>query len=303
MKQKEEQQQDNKFNCQSSFVCCPGPQSETILDVQQYDQMQNVHPPTAEQMQNHQTQLVYNNGITFDLQSLQLPSNVSYPTYTVEQANVITFAALTTSSSVFAPYENDKPGAQNNLETNQKNLQVGKSCPTCGKEFATIPKLTRHIKTHASILPYKCEVCQKGFSHSGNFKVHMRMHNNERPFACNLCDKACRQQQDLEKHMRTHTGCKPHVCKICQKAFSISSNLIAHTRTHSKEKPYVCLICQKAFCQSNELKKHNRIHNSVTNLRKLNLANTSSITQSFQRPYICSLCNKNFAQPSSLQVN
>ncbi|KAJ8927673.1 hypothetical protein NQ314_019829 [Rhamnusium bicolor] len=83
--------------------------------------------------------------------------------------------------------------------------EAGKQCPTCNKIFGTATKLSRHMKTHSSDMPYKCKVCRKAFSHSGNFKIHLRMHTDERPFRCTVCDKGCRQAQDLEKHMRTHT--------------------------------------------------------------------------------------------------
>lgn len=87
-----------------------------------------------------------------------------------------------------------------------KTEEVCKQCPTCNKIFPTTAKLSRHMKTHSTDMPYKCKVCNKAFSHSGNYKIHLRMHTDERPFKCNVCGKGCRQAQDLEKHMRTHTG-------------------------------------------------------------------------------------------------
>lgn len=81
-----------------------------------------------------------------------------------------------------------------------------KQCSVCSKVFPTATKLSRHMKTHSTDMPYKCKVCNKAFSHSGNYKIHLRMHTDERPFRCAVCNKGCRQAQDLEKHMRTHTG-------------------------------------------------------------------------------------------------
>lgn len=94
------------------------------------------------------------------------------------------------------------------IKTNKKDAKDdnNKQCSTCKKIFATSTKLTRHMRTHSTYLPYKCKVCSRGFSHSGNYKIHLRMHTDERPFRCPVCDKGCRQAQDLEKHMRTHTG-------------------------------------------------------------------------------------------------
>lgn len=191
---------------------------------------------------------------------------------------------------------------ENCLNINDNNLPAGsrKNCSTCGKEFISIVKLTRHMKTHSKHLPYRCKMCHKGFSHNGNFKVHMRMHNDERPYKCTMCNRACRQLQDLEKHIRTHTGEKPHICDYC---FSTSSNLIAHLRIHTGEKPYVCIIsmCQKAFCQSNELTKHMRTHTGekshVCKLCGKGFNGSSTLmvhmrTHTGERPYVCSICQK-----------
>lgn len=100
--------------------------------------------------------------------------------------------------------EKQKRGAKGRKEV--KGEEACKQCPTCNKEFPTTAKLSRHMKTHSTDMPYKCKVCCKAFSHSGNYKIHLRMHTDERPFRCSVCGKGCRQAQDLEKHMRTHTG-------------------------------------------------------------------------------------------------
>lgn len=101
--------------------------------------------------------------------------------------------------------EKQKRGTKVRKETN-KTEEICKQCPTCNKIFPTTAKLSRHMKTHSTDMPYKCKVCCKAFSHSGNYKIHLRMHTDERPFKCTVCGKGCRQAQDLEKHMRTHTG-------------------------------------------------------------------------------------------------
>ncbi|KAK4879762.1 hypothetical protein RN001_007908 [Aquatica leii] len=187
-----------------------------------------------------------------------------------------------------------------------------KQCPTCSKVFPTSTKLSRHMKTHSTDMPYKCKVCNKAFSHSGNYKIHLRMHTDERPFRCTVCDKGCRQAQDLEKHMRTHTGERPHQCTLCNKAFSTSSNLIAHIRTHTGEKPYVCCVCQKAFCQSNELTKHMRTHTGekshICDICQKGFNGSSTLivhrrSHTGERPYVCRICSKGFAQSSCLVVH
>ncbi|XP_072377159.1 uncharacterized protein [Diabrotica undecimpunctata] len=191
-------------------------------------------------------------------------------------------------------------------------VDTSKQCPTCNKVFSTLTKLTRHMKTHASDLPYKCKICNKGFAHSGNFKIHLRMHTGERPFRCVVCDKGCRQAQDLEKHMRTHTGERPHKCAMCPKAFSTRSNLIAHIRIHTGERPYVCCVCQKSFCQSNELTKHMRTHTGekshICDICNKGFNGSSTLivhrrSHTGERPYVCLVCNKAFTQNSCLATH
>lgn len=114
--------------------------------------------------------------------------------------------------------EKQKRGIKGRKEGKSEE-EVCKQCPTCNKIFPTTAKLSRHMKTHSTDMPYKCKVCNKAFSHSGNYKIHLRMHTDERPFKCNVCGKGCRQAQDLEKHMRTHTGTINH-------SFLVISNLL-----------------------------------------------------------------------------
>ncbi|CAG9854528.1 unnamed protein product [Phyllotreta striolata] len=190
--------------------------------------------------------------------------------------------------------------------------ESARQCSTCNKIFANTTKLTRHMKTHSSDLPYKCKECNKGFAHSGNFKIHLRTHTGERPFRCVVCDKGCRQAQDLEKHMRTHTGERPHKCLMCPKAFSTRSNLIAHVRIHTGERPYVCCVCQKSFCQSNELTKHMRTHTGekshICDICNKGFNGSSTLivhrrSHTGERPYVCPVCNKAFTQNSCLMVH
>ncbi|KAK5646382.1 hypothetical protein RI129_004846 [Pyrocoelia pectoralis] len=172
-----------------------------------------------------------------------------------------------------------------------------KQCPTCNKVFQTSTKLSRHMKTHSTDMPYKCKVCNKAFSHSGNFKIHLRMHTDERPFRCTVCDKGCRQAQDLEKHMRTHTGFngsstlivhrrshtgeRPYVCQICNKGFAQSSCLVVHMKRHNGEKNFVCLSCNKSFVTNADLKEHSLIHSG-------------------DKPFGCNMCDKRYSRANDL---
>ncbi|KAB0797178.1 hypothetical protein PPYR_08172 [Photinus pyralis] len=310
-----------------------------LLDIQEqkFDGLNSISQPLTQlnynvQSQNHlpitgytlpalgQVQ-VYNGSYTMPVQ--QLP-----PTNELQNQVVVPPLQLLPQMQTITQQQPEEPclhNGTNNVTCDPKdkikrNVKIKrevkdnsvKQCSTCNKVFQTSTKLSRHMKTHSTDMPYKCKVCNKAFSHSGNFKIHLRMHTDERPFRCTVCDKGCRQAQDLEKHMRTHTGERPHQCTLCSKAFSTSSNLIAHIRTHTGEKPYVCCVCQKAFCQSNELTKHMRTHTGekshICDICHKGFNGSSTLivhrrSHTGERPYVCQICSKGFAQSSCLVVH
>jgi len=63
-------------------------------------------------------------------------------------------------------------------------------CRTCGKEFASLPLVSRHEQTHLAVKPLKCSYCPKQFSCKWNKKAHERQHTNEKPYTCDTCGLA-----------------------------------------------------------------------------------------------------------------
>lgn len=196
-----EMQQD-----QNTFI--PAPQINYNL------QPQNHIPLGGYSLQTVTPVQVYNGTYTMPLQQMQ-PANMLHnqvitssmhiqapqPQQIVQPQQIIPAQQVTQILDV-----KDKTKRECKGRKDVKPEESVKQCPTCNKVFATATKLSRHMKTHSTDMPYKCKVCNKPFSHSGNYKIHLRMHTDERPFRCTVCDKGCRQAQDLEKHMRTHTG-------------------------------------------------------------------------------------------------
>lgn len=178
-------------------------------------QQQNHVPINGYGIQTVAPVQVYNGGYTMPLQQMQ-PTNLLHneviapapvvqpqPPLVHHQQQII----QTLPEHIEQTAENkekQKRGSKGRKEV--KNDETSKQCSTCNKVFPTTAKLSRHMKTHSTDMPYKCKLCSKAFSHSGNYKIHLRMHTDERPFKCSVCGKGCRQAQDLEKHIRTHTG-------------------------------------------------------------------------------------------------
>ncbi|KAK7206195.1 transcription factor STE12 [Myxozyma melibiosi] len=53
------------------------------------------------------------------------------------------------------------------------------TCPvaSCGRIFARLEHLKRHVRTHTNERPYKCKICNRGFSRSDNLAQHRRTHD------------------------------------------------------------------------------------------------------------------------------
>ncbi|CAH8445003.1 unnamed protein product [Schistosoma turkestanicum] len=50
--------------------------------------------------------------------------------------------------------------------------------PICGETFARSDELTRHLRKHLNLRPFKCNLCSKTFSRSDHCKTHLRTHIN-----------------------------------------------------------------------------------------------------------------------------
>ena len=46
-------------------------------------------------------------------------------------------------------------------------------CTVCGKAFAQLCSLTRHMAIHSSVKPFKCIACERSFSQQGHLTTHL----------------------------------------------------------------------------------------------------------------------------------
>ena len=89
-------------------------------------------------------------------------------------------------------------------------LKVHK-CQPCGKSFARLGSLMKHIHTiHESHKDNKCKFCGKSFSQEGDFKRHIHtVHEGHKDHKCDSCSKQFTTLQKLEIHLHTvHDGYK-----------------------------------------------------------------------------------------------
>ncbi|XP_034752345.1 zinc finger and BTB domain-containing protein 26-like [Etheostoma cragini] len=100
-------------------------------------------------------------------------------------------------------------------------------CRRCDRVFQHLESYVGHLKKHRE---YLCLVCGKGFFQKSYLTRHIRDHTGVKPFRCPLCHKTFSQKAMLQDHLNLQTGDKPHNCKYCAVHFAHKPSLRRHLK-------------------------------------------------------------------------
>ncbi|KAG6458640.1 RE1-silencing transcription factor isoform X2 [Manduca sexta] len=135
------------------------------------------------------------------------------------------------------------------------------------KGFTTIPKLARHVRTHAAPRSYPCKYCNKTFVKSHHYTRHLRMKHREtlrsrrgpfgevEQFRCDQCDDSFGTQDELIYHSAIHAT-QNLICPLCQEKFDDVEAVTMHIKSHANGSEFMCDYCELIFTTKEKLDKH-----------------------------------------------
>ncbi|XP_013195035.2 RE1-silencing transcription factor isoform X4 [Amyelois transitella] len=135
------------------------------------------------------------------------------------------------------------------------------------KEFSSVSKLTRHVRSHASERGYPCKYCDKSFLKSHHYTRHLRVKHREAvrsprgPFGqtnhyrCEQCEDTFTSQDELIYHSAIHAT-QNLTCPLCQEKFENVDDVTAHIKSHVNGIEFMCDLCELVFTSKVKLDSH-----------------------------------------------
>ena len=187
-------------------------------------------------------------------------------------------------------------------EMNQESLV----CPKCSKVYSLVS--TKHFHQHVRTCgngAFTCETCGKHFAGIQTLKRHLNMHVNPEPFSCPVCKRGFQTKFACNEHKKTHIDLSDRVqdrikCDRCDKTFQWKSSLRRHLETHQLKGTYKC-PCGSEFPKYASLRYHKmkcdvfkRSTKEVTSSTNSELGNADIEKEASSIIHRCQFCKKGF---------
>jgi len=190
----------------------------------------------------------------------------------------------------------------NNSLKEEEGEEVEFSCEVCGKRYAHIGHLKRHMaNTEGEI--FSCTECPQKFHEKRRLSKHVESnHGNGEDawYQCQECPQKLVDIVKLEKHIEIKHGnmdddesVGPFVCQECSEQFEKKNELRIHLRSHIV-KSLACSECDKTFSRRDKLNIHlkNKHMGTVLNINVPDKGETQDDT--VERNHECDECLKRF---------
>ncbi len=191
--------------------------------------------------------------------------------------------------------KDDKSFVETVMEVKDEPVQKTETdpyaCRICGKRFAWIRNIAKHMQTHSVTQGYirrrkfTCNVCLDSFDSQDQLTVHLQLHTETVPHTCHGCGQKFTSQRSLEKHILNKVCIKNLMfkCDACSESFPKEYLLMMHIKTHTGSSKYVCDVCGQRFLSPN-LTRHLQMHTG-------------------EGKFECETCGQRFVRFASLAVH
>ncbi|XP_045508683.1 RE1-silencing transcription factor-like isoform X3 [Colias croceus] len=160
---------------------------------------------------------------------------------------------------------NVKSGLQRHKDTVHNKVPEFK-CEYCPERFGSIPKLARHVRTHAGERPYPCKYCDKSFLKSQHYTRHLRIKHRDNvrssrnqdqddSYPCEQCEEIFITQDDLIYHSAIHAT-QNLICPLCEEKFENVDSVTTHIKSHVNGLEFMCDFCELIFTTKDKYENH-----------------------------------------------